>query len=206
MPDISIDMPFKSVRRKPISSTGFNGLPAYTPSRPQEASYSFQQALQQVLNPPRRRLHPQTLAETAQLLSINPNLNLKLISSLHPGAALVMENGHTRLEIPIPQLDQPGLQAHSSAVRQATLLDDFDRDPLRLQAVNDDGQKSAFGKVLASTGLAAVLMGEGVQRSRTVTPESLSWLLNGAVPALPVDAAQKVSRAANDYSHWHIGS
>lgn len=171
----------------------------------QNAGASFQHALNYFLNPPRRARSPQR--SQAELLTVNPHLNLRLVTALHPGASVVSENGQARLEIPLPQLDQPGLQAHSEAIRQATGLDRLQKqqDPNPTQGVQaEEGLEVAFGKVVVSSGLAASLMGQGIRHSASVQSSSLAYLLQDRVPAKPADPSPSSSKANLHFTNLDI--
>jgi hypothetical protein len=162
---------------------------------------SFQQALTRWLSQSNGRQRPQ---ETSQvdLLTVNPNLNLKLIQSLHPGAAIVQQHGHSQLQIPVPDLHTSHLHI-THAVRWVADLDKLKLDgnkPTQPVALN---LEQPFGKVIAPTALSATLMGQGVSTSHTsLSPDSIRHMLQGRVNLPPAEKAKKSGGAENQHSHF----
>ncbi|MGE3727532.1 MAG: hypothetical protein AB7I41_18375 [Candidatus Sericytochromatia bacterium] len=201
--DVSLSAGTNALKR--VESTGF-ALPRSTRPAPPDP-YDFQQALAFFLRPPQGSVANQS-QDNESLLTINPNLNLKLITRLHPGASLVHDQGRTRLEIADAPPKAPELMVSDQNVMQwAQFQTPKPPEALHNQPVfQAQSPDLAFGRTLAPSGLSALFMGQGVARGRSLAPESLNRLLQGRIPPPPVDANTDAERLANDLSHWQMAA
>lgn len=187
-----------------VENTGFSAPLATRPAPPDP--YDFQQALAFFLRPPQGSAQQQS-QDSEALLTINPNLNLKLITRLHPGTSLVNDNGRTRLEIADAPSKPAELQVSDQNVMQwAHFQAPKPVEWLQQPVLSAQSPDLAFGQTLAPSGMSALLMGQGVAHSRSLAPESLNRLLQGRIPPPPVDANADAERLANDFSHWQMAA
>lgn len=189
-----------------VASLGYS-VPQRRPLPPDP--YDFQQALAFFLRPP--QAHPgsgqQQSQDSESLLTINPNLNLKLITRLHPGASLVHDQGRTRLEIADAPPKAPELQVSDQNVMQWAQFQWPKPIEMRQQPViSAQSPDLAFGQTLAPSSMSALFMGQGVARGQSLAPESLNRLLQGRIPPPPVDASEEATRLANEFSHWQMAA
>lgn len=188
-----------------VESSGFAAPRARSHSLPDPAD--FQQALAFYLRPPQGSSLAQS-QDNESLLTLNPNLNLKLISRLHPGATLVHENGRTRLELAEPQ-PKPAVQQVSdqNVMQWAQLQIPKSPEPLHSQPVlQAQSADLAFGQTVAPSHFSALLMGQGVAHTRSLAPDSLNRLLQGRIPPPPVEQSPNADQTGNDFSHWQMAA
>ncbi|MBT9545552.1 MAG: hypothetical protein IV090_09205 [Candidatus Sericytochromatia bacterium] len=200
--DVSLSAGTHAIGR--VESTGFAAPRSTRPAPPDP--YDFQQALAFFLRPPQGSVANQS-QDQESLLTINPNLNLKLITRLHPGASLVHDQGRTRLEIADAPLKAPELQVSDQNVMQwAQFQTPKPIEMSQQPVISAQSPDLAFGQTLAPSGLSALFMGQGVARGRSLAPESLNRLLQGRIPPPPVEASKEATRLANDFSHWQMAA
>ncbi len=200
--DVSLAIDSPSLQR--IASLGTHTAPSLRPQPPDP--YDFQQALAFFLRPPQGSVANQS-QDQESLLTINPNLNLKLITRLHPGASLVHDQGRTRLEIAEAPPKAPEQQVSDQNVMQwAQFQTPKPIEMSQQPVISAQSPDLAFGQTLAPSGLSALFMGQGVARGRSLAPESLNRLLQGRIPPPPVEASEEATRLANDFSHWQMAA
>jgi hypothetical protein len=187
-----------------VEKSGFATPHSNRPAPPDP--YDFQQALAFFLRPPQGSLANQS-QDQESLLTINPNLNLKLITRLHPGASLVHDQGRTRLEIAEAPPKAPEQQVSDQNVMQWAQFQTS--KPVEIQqqpVISAQSPDLAFGQTLAPSSMSALFMGQSVARGQSLAPESLSRLLQGRIPPPPVDASEEAKRLANEFSHWQMAA
>lgn len=189
---------------KRVNHSGF-ALPSRSQSDPEPAA--FQQALAFYLRPPQGSSVAQS-QDNESLLTLNPNLNLKMIARLHPGARLVHENGRTRLEIAEPPPKPAAQQVSDQNIMQwAQFQAPKPPEPLHSQPVlPPQSPDLAFGQTVAPSHLSALLMGQAVAHTRSLAPESLNQLLQGRIPPPPVKESPSAEQTGNDFSHWQMAA
>lgn len=191
------------------SSKAVVGLPPRTASNPNipTGQRSFKRILEAVLS--ERKMEQQRLSsrEIADMLMINPNLNLKAVRAVHPTAEMVKENGVMRLHI--PEVDTQAFQHNSAAVQQLLKAQPQARSKVSeshshsaVAADPEMGIDAPFGRVVAPGEMAALLMGQGVPAaSDVVTPHSVNALLQRSHKLVPVEDLDPLEQLENAYSH-----
>jgi hypothetical protein len=168
----------------------------------------FQQALAYFLQPPPGSPLQQS-QDTEELLTINPQLNLKLISRLYPGASLVTHNGRTRVELADTPLKSAKAQEIDNNLLQSVQYQS--PKPIAEQSphqtvIASQGLDLAFGRVVVPRALTAVLMGQGVAQNQSLAPESVARLLQGRIPLMPVEPRSNLEKPVNEYSYWQVAA
>lgn len=196
------------------SSKAVVGLPPKTASDPSipTGQRSFKRILEGVLADRNGQRLRMSSREIADMLIINPHLNIKAVQAAHPNAELVKENGQMKLLIPenAPQVDTQAFQHNAGAVQQLLKQQSqkqgnaAESHPLTAVAADPEmGLEAPFGRVVAPGQISALLMGHGIPAaSDVVTPQSVNALLQRAAKLLPVEKADLASMLENAYSHW----
>lgn len=170
---------------------------------------SFQSALQHWLHAGQRPQRAPEQLSQVDLLTVNPNLNLKLLHQV--------QQWHAQSQDALQPL-QPAAAAHAVQLQQqlpairalsglsqtdAQQLNDF-RQPK--EALTEHHLDQPFGKVVAPTALSAALMGQGTTVAQTnLVPESLKHLLRAVDQLGPIEKKPRLHELRNDYSHWQQG-
>lgn len=126
----------------------------------------------------------------AQLLTLNPYVNIKAVMAAHPEQEVFYADGAIRIQEartqsvlpPVPQLAPP------QVVHEA-----------RVPALRDN---QPFRQVVAATAVSALAMGTGMQtRAEVRQPEHLHALLQRAM-ATPVGKLNRAYGVRNDHTFW----
>lgn len=174
---------------------------------------SFQSALQHWLQAGQRPQRKPEQLSANDLLTMNPNLNLKLqqqVQQWHAESQRLnldaVQPAHSSSGVNVVQVQQqlPAIRALSGLSHSdAQQLNDFQQPKAPLMEHHLD---QPFGKVVAPTALSAALMGQGTAVAQTnLVPESLKHLLRGLDQLGPIEKKPHLHALRNDYSHWQQG-
>lgn len=141
---------------------------------------------------------------SSNLLSINPHLNLKVISLAHPGASLIFQDGALQIKQPEPSLDHLPVHAPQLAVRQLAQLGRHDLSAaFSFAGRREEVLDSPFGASVAPNGLAGVLMGRGVPAVVSdLSAKGLQSLLAARWQAQAVDPSRSGDPLDQAITHW----
>ncbi|MBF2055213.1 MAG: hypothetical protein IGS03_17320 [Candidatus Sericytochromatia bacterium] len=168
---------------------------------------SFQSALQHWLQVGQRPQRRSEQLSANDLLTMNPNLNLKLqqqVQQWHAETQEAFQAIQPAGTVNAVQQQLPAIRALSGLGQTDTQqLSDFRHPKGPLVEHHLD---QPFGKVVAPTALSAALMGQGTAVAQThLVPESLKHLLRGLDQLGPIEKKPRVHPLRNDYSHWQQG-
>ena len=141
---------------------------------------------------------------STNLLSINPHLNLKVISLAHPGASLSLKDGALEIKQPDATLDHLPVHAPEFAVRQLAQLGRQDMSAaFAFAGRNQEALESPFGSSVAPSGLAGVLMGRGVPAVISdLNAKGLQSLLAARWQTRAVDGTRNSDALDQAITHW----
>ncbi len=141
---------------------------------------------------------------SSNLLSINPHLNLKVISLAHPGASLTFQDGALQIKQPEPTLDHLPIHAPQLIVRQLAQLGRQDMSAaFSFAGRKEEGLAAPFGSSIAPSGLAGLLMGRGVPAVISdLNGKGLQSLLAARWQTKAVNANRSSDPIDQAISHW----